>query len=147
MYLCIWGHREYTRETREGWPLLTVEAKANQGVSTYERGPSLVGSLGLSCQYKRSVSYLVWSSRPVQNTSFLTVHYYFTSFVPIAQLAGQAVVPVRLSLNMCHWNTLSYGRYRTKQRLVAKERGPNYQHLVLWCFSWNKETGGVEMFI
>jgi hypothetical protein len=26
---------------------------------------------------------------------------YFTSFVPIAQQAGQAVVPRRLSLNMC----------------------------------------------
>jgi hypothetical protein len=34
---------------------------------------------------------------PVQNIIFLTVHY-FTLFVPIAQQAGQAVVPRRLSL-------------------------------------------------
>jgi hypothetical protein len=99
LYLCIWGHREYTRETREGWPLLTVEAKANQGIS-YERGP--VGSLGLSCQFKRSVSYLDFSSRPVQNTSFLTIHY-FTSFVPSrpASWAGsRANSPVSLYVSL-----------------------------------------------
>jgi hypothetical protein len=39
---------------------------------------------------------------PVQNMFFLTV-YYFNSFVPIAQQAGQAVVPVRLSLNIFFW--------------------------------------------
>jgi hypothetical protein len=38
----------------------------------------------------------------VQNNFFLTVHY-FTSFVPIALQAGQAVVPRRLSINMCLW--------------------------------------------
>ncbi len=42
--------RAYTRETREGWPLLTVETEVNGDLkSTNERGPSLVGSLGLSC--------------------------------------------------------------------------------------------------
>jgi hypothetical protein len=44
---------EQTRETRLGWPLLTVKTEANgDSWSTYERGPSLVGSLGskfLSC--------------------------------------------------------------------------------------------------
>ncbi len=39
---------------------------------------------------------------PVQNIFFITVHF-FTRYVPIAQLAGQAVVPCRLSLNMCLW--------------------------------------------
>jgi hypothetical protein len=40
------------RETREGWPLLIVEAEVNgDSKSTKEkRGPSLVGSLGLSCR-------------------------------------------------------------------------------------------------
>jgi hypothetical protein len=33
----------------------------------------------------------------------LIVHY-FTFFVPIAQQARQAVMPRRLSLNMCLWN-------------------------------------------
>ncbi len=36
----------YIGETREGWPLLTVETEANGNVeSTIERGPSLDGSL------------------------------------------------------------------------------------------------------
>jgi hypothetical protein len=38
-----------TRETRERWPLLTVEAEVNgDSKSTNERGPSLVGSLGVA---------------------------------------------------------------------------------------------------
>jgi hypothetical protein len=37
---------------------------------------------------------------PVQNISFLTVHY-FKSYVPVAQQPGQAVVQGRLSLNVC----------------------------------------------
>ncbi len=33
-----------------GWSLLTVKTEANRdSLSTYERGPSLVGLLGLSC--------------------------------------------------------------------------------------------------
>jgi hypothetical protein len=42
-----------SRETREGWPLLTAQTKANgDSWSTHERGPTLAGSLGwslLSC--------------------------------------------------------------------------------------------------
>ncbi len=57
-----------SRKTREGWPLLTVETEVNgNSVSTNERGPSLVGSLGLSCRYNRFLSFLGCSSRPVQN--------------------------------------------------------------------------------
>jgi hypothetical protein len=41
------------RETREGWPLLTVENEANgDSKSTNDRGPFLVGSLALGCQYQ-----------------------------------------------------------------------------------------------
>jgi hypothetical protein len=40
---------------------------------------------------------------PVQNIFFRTVHY-FTSFVPIIQHAGQAVVPHCLSLTMYLWS-------------------------------------------
>ncbi len=45
----VWGdHWEYTRETREGWTLLTVEAEANGELrSTYERDPSLGWFIGL----------------------------------------------------------------------------------------------------
>jgi hypothetical protein len=43
-----------TRETREGWPLLTIESEANGDLwSANERGPSLAGRLGSSCWYKR----------------------------------------------------------------------------------------------
>jgi hypothetical protein len=41
-------------------------------------------------------------SDPVQNIFFLAVNY-FNSFVPIAQQAGQTIVPCRLPLNMCIW--------------------------------------------
>jgi hypothetical protein len=38
------------RETREGWPLPTVETGVHgDSKSTNERGPFLVGLLGLSC--------------------------------------------------------------------------------------------------
>jgi hypothetical protein len=41
------------RETRDGRPQLTLETEANgDSLSTFERGPSLAGSLGLLCQYK-----------------------------------------------------------------------------------------------
>jgi hypothetical protein len=49
-------------------------------VGTRDFGPVLAALLG-----------------PVQKIFFLTVHF-FASFVPIAQQAGQAVVPVHLSL-------------------------------------------------
>ncbi len=39
---------------------------------------------------------------PVQ-IFFSSLDTVFTSFVPIAQQAGQAVVPCRLSLNTCLW--------------------------------------------
>jgi hypothetical protein len=49
--------------------MLTVETEGNgDSKSMNDRGPSLIGSLGLSCRY---------------NIFFLTVHY-FNAFVPIA---------------------------------------------------------------
>jgi hypothetical protein len=54
-----------TRETREGWPLLSVETEAHgDSRSTHERGPSLVGSLGSLCRYKRFLSCIGCSNRP-----------------------------------------------------------------------------------
>ncbi len=41
-----------TRETREEWPLLTIETKVSgDSKSTNKRGPFLVGSLDSSCRY------------------------------------------------------------------------------------------------
>jgi hypothetical protein len=96
-----------TRETREGWPLPSVETEANgdsRSSSTHERGPSLlVGSLGLSCQYKRLLSCLGYSIRPSSKYIFLLTVHYFTSLVPLARQAGQAVVLRRPSLKICLW--------------------------------------------
>ncbi len=60
-------------EDREGWPLLTVETEANgDSRSTYERDPSLVGSLGSSTRdFCPAVTALVG---PVQDSFLLTVH-------------------------------------------------------------------------
>jgi hypothetical protein len=70
--------------------------------STNERGPSLVGSFGLSCRHKRFLFCLGYSLvGPVQNIFFPhRIVHYLNSFVPIVQKAGQAVMLGRLSL-MC----------------------------------------------
>jgi hypothetical protein len=89
------------RETREGWPLLTVETERNgDSRSTNERSPSLVGSLDSLCRYKRFLSWLLLSAQ-YKKIIFLFAVHYFTSFVPIAQQAEQIVVPGHLSLNGC----------------------------------------------
>ncbi len=93
-----------TRETREGWPMRTVETEANgDWKSTYERGPYT----WLVCWARRAGTIdfcpaLVALVSPVQNIISLTIHY-FALFVPINQQTRQAVMPGRLSLNMCLW--------------------------------------------
>jgi hypothetical protein len=80
-------------ETREWWPLPTVETEANGDSKSRknERCPSpLVGSLGSSCRFKRLLSCLGCSRCKL-----------FQLCVPIAQQPGQAVVQGRLSLNVC----------------------------------------------
>jgi len=86
-----WGE---ARETRDGWPLLTVETEVNgDSQSTNERGHSLVGSLRLIAVPVQKIFVLprLFHSAPVQNNFFLTVHL-FNYFVPIGQQAGQAAV-------------------------------------------------------
>ncbi len=86
-----------SRETREGWPLVTVEldTEANgDSWSIYERVPSLVGSLGTWSHRAGTIGFgpalaaLVSSG---QNIVFLTARF-FTLLVPIPQQSGQAVV-------------------------------------------------------
>jgi hypothetical protein len=71
------------------------------------KGSSLVGSL----------------VDPEQNIFFLTVHH-FTSFVTIAQQAGQAVVSRRLSLNkhLCGklWALYHKKRFRSGRKLASR---------------------------
>jgi hypothetical protein len=100
-------HSGTCRETRKGRALLTAKTEVNgDSKRTNERGPCLVGLLGLPCRYKRFMFCLGWSSRPVQNLFFLTIHY-FNFFVLIAQQGGQVAVPGRLSPSVCLWGNLS----------------------------------------
>jgi hypothetical protein len=90
------------RLERGGWPLLTVETEViGNSKSTNGRGPSLVGLLGLACQYKRLLFCLVpWLLKSARTNVFFLTVYYFNSFVPIAQQAGQAAVLGRPSLTV-----------------------------------------------
>jgi hypothetical protein len=57
-----------SRDTIDGWPLLTAETEVNgDSKGTNERGPTLVGSLGLSCRYKIFLFSLDCSSCPSTN--------------------------------------------------------------------------------
>jgi hypothetical protein len=78
----------WPRETREGWPLLTVETEVDENSKgTNERGTFMVGSLGLSCRYKKFLLRLGCTSRP--STKYFFPHYtHFNSFVPLVQQAG-----------------------------------------------------------
>jgi hypothetical protein len=61
-YCCI-----FSRGTREGWLLLTVETEANgefRKYILYERDPSMVGSLGSPNRYKRFLFFLGCYCRP-----------------------------------------------------------------------------------
>jgi hypothetical protein len=106
MYSVHCLHSGLDKVTSYGWPLLTVETEVNgDSKCTNERGPFLVGSLGLSCRHKKFlflISALAALVGPVQNVFFLTVHY-FNAFVLAAQQAGQAAVLGRLSLSVCLW--------------------------------------------
>jgi hypothetical protein len=83
----------YSRETREGWPLLTVETEVSgDSKSTNESGPSLTGSLGLWCLVQEICPALAALVGPVQIIFFLTVHY--------SNSLGQAAVLGCLSLSI-----------------------------------------------
>ncbi len=98
---CMQNAKVKIERLERGGPCWLFETDTN-GVSksTNVRGFSLVASLGSSCRYKRFLSCLGCTSRPVHNIFFLPVHY-FNAFVSIAQQVGQAGVQGRLSLNMC----------------------------------------------
>jgi hypothetical protein len=76
-----------TRETREGWPLLTVETEAYE--NSNERGPSLIGSLSLLCRYKRFLSCLCCSCQPSSKCFFFLIAHYFTSYSPSPRKLGR----------------------------------------------------------
>jgi hypothetical protein len=89
--------------------LLTANTEVNgDSKSTNERGPSLVGLLGLPWRTRDFLTFcpaLAALVSSVQNNFFLTMHY-FSSCVPMVQQVGQTAELSRLSLGMCHWYLL-----------------------------------------
>jgi hypothetical protein len=93
------------RDYREGgMALLTVETEVKWGTQGVHLKGVLPWLVHWACHAitRDFCPALGALFSPVQNIFFLASHY-FTSFVPIPQQAGQAVVPGRLSLNMCLW--------------------------------------------
>jgi hypothetical protein len=77
-----------TRETREGWPLLTVETEVNgEGTQRGQMKGVLFGLVYWACRAgtRDFCSALAALVGPAQTISFLSVHYFFS---PIAQQAG-----------------------------------------------------------
>ena len=73
--------RVKSRETIDGWPMLTVETELNgDSKCTNERRPPLVGCRAGTRDFCSALAALIC---PVQNICFLTAHF-FNSFVPIA---------------------------------------------------------------
>ncbi len=74
-----------TRDTREGWPLLSADCWkwGEWRLKEYKWKGSFLGlvSLGSSCQYKRLLSCLGCSGQPSAKHFFLTVHYRISSYV------------------------------------------------------------------
>ncbi len=140
------------RETREGWPLLTVETGANAWglLKTNEGGPSLVGSLGSSCQYKRFLALSALDSTE-QNIFFLTV-YFFNFCVPDSpspsnlgrQSYRAACLWMCFGVCLSDWNSLSqdlasarlfaksWSRPRFLKTRILYSRGKKFEFFLLW---------------
>ncbi len=135
----------FSRETREGWPLLTVETEVNRDSKcTNEKGLSLVGSLCLSCRIQDIFSSVLagsvvlscrymrffFSLGQVQNIFFLTVNFFNS-------------VLGRLSLCMCLWFIPkqmpeffpSASSINSTSALIVLP-----QHLKIWLFSCRESS-------
>jgi hypothetical protein len=81
--------KDYSREAREGWPLVVNR----DSKSTNESAPSSVGLLGLSCRYKRFLSALAVLAGPghkkVSSLYNIYVHLSRREFITVR---GQSYV-------------------------------------------------------
>jgi hypothetical protein len=92
-----------SRETREGWPLLTGETEVNgDSKSTITIIGVLPWLVRWPCRVRTRDFCVALAALvgPVQNI-FSSILYHFNSFVHIAQQSGQAAMLVRLSLGLC----------------------------------------------
>ncbi len=101
---CRWHTVPVSRFQRDqrGVALLTVEPGIHWVLYIW-KGAFLRWFVRLVILYKRFFPALATLISPAQNIFFLTANY-FTSFVSIAQQAGQVVMPGRLSLNTRLWS-------------------------------------------
>ncbi len=89
---CGWL-KHHPKETREGWPLLTIETEANGDSRTQgSLGPSLVGS----CRYKICLSCLGCSSRTCTKYFFplRTLFNFICLHRPVSWTGSRAGSPV-----------------------------------------------------
>ncbi len=113
-----------TRETRVGWPLRTIEIDVNgDSKSTNESGPFLVGSLGLSCQYKGFLFCLGCFSRT--RTKYFFPHFLCPHRPASCQSCSVACLLVRVSGVFACW------------KWVDQQRCPSHTHKIWHRQFWN----------
>jgi hypothetical protein len=102
LHLIQWRSQK-TRETREGWPLLTLETEANgDSKRTNERDTFLVGSLCLSCRCKLFLFCLGCFSQP--STKYFFPHRTLLQFLrpqyPASWAGSRAGSPVSYCVSL-----------------------------------------------
>ncbi len=146
----------------EGGPCCHVEIEVNaDSKSTNERGPFLVGSLGLSCMYKRFLFCLGCSNRP--SAKYFFPHRTWTILIRLSS-SKQAAVMGRLPLSVRLWPLwsqktqnvpfcwlyhgllLSYGLYYIYMILIANKYysfcvfRQDTSNLIARCGEWDTQT-------
>ncbi len=98
----VWTHTVVeTRETGEGWPLLTVETWGSKG--TNKRAPSWLDCWAFRAMVQE-MFFLPWLLLSAKyKIVFFSRYHISINLSPFDQQARQAVVLGRLSLNMCRW--------------------------------------------
>jgi hypothetical protein len=120
------------KETRERWPLLTVETEVNRDSKrTNERGPSLVGSWGLSRRYKRFLFCLGCSNRPSTKYFFppCTLFQFLCPHRPTSWPGSHAVSPASCCRSSFR-GQIQEDKYSTRQKYEEKEEKKHIAILV-----------------
>ncbi len=100
-----------TRETREEWPLLTVETEVNGDSKRTMKAALSHDSLGLLCRYKRFLFSLGCCSRPNTKLYFphRTLFQFLCSHRPASWAGSRAGSPVSLCVSLVATLALAVG--------------------------------------
>jgi hypothetical protein len=113
------------RETKEGWPLLTVETEVWRLKEYKRKGSFRAWFVGLFMPVQEILVLSLLAALVGTTFFFLTVHY-FDFYVPIAQQAGQAAMLGRLPLSMClwllAWTSGGNGRRREWPQIIRQQK-------------------------